>query len=168
MSILVLLPCLAYLASEIHPIFSLVLNRLNSHNLLQEYRVQATLQPINFMFTEASFFNFIFGFGPKGIEYISYQSAQKIVVDGHVVFVDWFVEYGLVGILTFILLFIYLYQLARETYLISRNRLSQVLCINLIITGLFRSDYASPRYTIIFLLILFMYKDSKRNKKLYV
>jgi hypothetical protein len=165
-SVVVLLPCLIYLFFQIQSILIPVLNRLSYQNLLQEYRIRATLQPINFMFTEASLFNFIFGFGPKGIEYISRQSTQEIIIDGHVVIADWFVEYGIVGVLVFISLFLYLYRIGKMTYNITKNRLAQVMCINLFITGLFRSDYASPRYTIIFLLILFIYKDA-RTKIIY-
>jgi hypothetical protein len=160
-NVIVLLPSIIYLIFKIQPVLSTVLNRLDFQNILKEYIVQATLQPIEFMFTEASLFNIIFGFGPRGIYYIANQSIRTIAFGGHIIFADLFVEYGIVGLSLFLLLFFYLYRIAKKTYVISGNRLAQVLCINLFVTGLFRSDYASPRYTIIFLFILFMYKDAK-------
>lgn len=152
-------------------IFLLVFERLNLSKLMSSGRIQESVLPLKYMFTEASLFNFIFGFGPKGMAYISNfifntSGTQHNLINrftSHVIFVDFFIEYGIIGLLDIILLFIYLFNLATKTYKNTKNRLSQVLCINLFITSLYTSDYASPRFTIIIILLLFLYKDSKKK-----
>jgi hypothetical protein len=167
-----LLLVMIFLLPKILPIFGAIFIRLKPELLFRSGRVQDSILSIKYMFSEAPLFNFIFGFGPKGMGYIRqfvfYPSGrlkgEMIAITSHIIFVDFFVEYGLFGLVLLILFFYYIYQLAVKTYTITKNRLSQLLCINLFITSFYTSDFASPRLFIIILLILFLFKDTKTKK----
>jgi hypothetical protein len=159
------------LSQKIQPVFIAVLERLRPDRFRIGGRTQDAILPVVYMLSEASLFNLLFGFGPKGMGYIrqflvyrlgGIQGQTMETVTTHVIFVDFFVDYGLVGLLFLILLFYFLFKLANRTYMLTRNRISQVLCANLFITSLYTADYAMPRFSIILLFILLLYKDAMR------
>jgi len=157
-------------------VFIVVFQRLNPAELLLSGRLQNSILSIRHMFFEASVFNFLFGFGPRGMSYIrnfvfytsGWRQGEMIGTTTHIIFVDFFVEHGIVGVLAIILLFCYLFALATKGYNKTGNRLGQVLCLNLIISSLYTADYASPRFTIIMILLLCLYKDGQNKKILEV
>ncbi|MDR2410250.1 MAG: hypothetical protein LBE13_19365 [Bacteroidales bacterium] len=165
---------LLFLFFLLKDIFFTVIKRLNPEALVESGRFQDTELPIKYMFTDASLFNIIFGFGPKGFGYVrrflSYTRGwarnTEISTTSHVIFVDFLVEYGVLGVILILLLFYYLYQYAKITYRFTANRLSQLLCINLLISALYTSDYASPRFSIMLIIILFLYKDAKTDENI--
>jgi hypothetical protein len=171
-SLLVISPFVIYILYKLQNIFLAIFSRLDLDSLLKSGRLQESILPIKYLFSDGSLFNILFGYGPKGLEYIcsflfytdGYQKGQMLGAESHVIFVDHLIEYGIVGLIITIGLFYYLYLLGRKTYLITNNRFSQVLCLNLLVTSLYTSDYASPRFTVIILLILFSYKDAKNKK----
>jgi hypothetical protein len=119
------------------------------------------------MFFDTSLFNKLFGFGPKGMGYIrnfvfypsGYRQGESIDITTNTVFFDFFVEHGIIGLSMIIILFFYLYKTGIITYRKTRNRLSQLLCLNLFITSFYTADFASPRFTIIIIIILCLFKD---------
>jgi len=149
-----------------------VFQRLNPQELFLSSRLQNSILSLRFMFSEASLFNILFGFGPRGFSYIrnyifrpsGWQQGEMIDVTSHVIFVDFFVDFGIVGVSMIILLFCYLFMLSTKTYNSTGNRLGQVLCLNLVITSLYTADYASPRFTVIIILLLCLYKDARDRK----
>jgi hypothetical protein len=153
---------------------NMIFQRLNPSDLLKSGRGQESLLPIKYMFNNSSIFNIMFGYGPKGFGYVrqfivydsGYWQGQQIAVTSHVIFVDFFVEYGLLGLIMIILLFWYLYKLSTQIYIITNNRICQVLCLNQIITSLYSSDYASPHFTVILIIILSIFKDAKKFKSI--
>jgi hypothetical protein len=145
----------------------IVLRRLNPDILLNSGRLQEIILPLKYMFSTAvSLYNFVFGFGPKGYIYIAsfipYRRGSLLssAVTSHVIFVDLFIEHGIIGLVVIVLLFIYLLKIATKIYKKNSNMLGLMLCIHLFITSLYTSDYASPRFIIFVMFILFLYKDS--------
>ena len=82
----------------------------------------------------------------------------------HVILVDFFVDYGLVGFFMCISLFCLLYKFAKTVYKKMNTRFLYVLLINLIINCLYTSDYASPRFTVILLIFISLYRISKKTE----
>jgi hypothetical protein len=162
-----------YMGYQLHGVFATVFSRLTPDNLLLSSRFQTIILSIKFMFSDISPFNILFGFGPKGMEYIrrsvfytsGYFQGNPIETTTHFIFIDFFVEHGIFGIILLIILFSYLLKIGKITYKITKNRLSQVLCLNLFISSLYTADYASPRFTIIMIFILCLYKDAIFSKR---
>jgi hypothetical protein len=167
--LIIMILCFISLFIIIQGVIATVLQRLNPKLLFASGRLQQSILPIKYMFNNISFFNILFGYGNKGYVYISrsifgvYENGDPIAATSHVIFVDFLIEYGIIGELFVILLFYYLYKLATKTYIITKNRLSQVLCLNLIVTSLYSSDYASARFTIMLIIILCLYKDARKQ-----
>jgi hypothetical protein len=119
--------------------------------------------PVQYMVQEASFFNLLLGFGPKGMVYlrqiIGFSQEMKEGTTS-TLYTEFFIDYGIVGILIIFVLFFYLFFLARKTYHLTKSRLSEILCINIFVTSLYTTDFANPHFTIILLFILFLYKDA--------
>jgi hypothetical protein len=164
-----------YIGYQLHGVFAAIFSRFAPDNLLMSRRFQTIILSIKFMFSDnISLFNILFGFGPKGMEYIrrsvfytsGYVQGNPIEITTHFVFIDFLVEHGIIGIASIIILFYYLLKIGKITYKKTKNRLSQVLCLNLFITSLYTSDYASPRFTVIIIFILCLYKDVMSSKRL--
>jgi hypothetical protein len=157
--------CVGY---QLRGVFSSVFNRLTPSNLFSSGRFQTIILSVKYMFSDISLFNTLFGFGPKSFEYVrrfvSYTSGylQGIPIEttAHFIFIDFLVEHGIVGMITVIVLFYYLFRIGKKAYKKTENRLSQVLCLNLFFTSLYTADFASPRFTIIIVFILCLYKDT--------
>jgi hypothetical protein len=152
-----------------------VITRLNPGNLLLSNRAQEAILPVKYMFFDAPAFNVMFGFGPKGMGYLAenivyasgWLKGQNITTSTHIVIIDFFVEHGIAGFIMIIALFSYLFLLSTRVFKKTGNRLAQILCINLFITSLYLSDFASTRFTAIIILLLCLYKDSKdENSKI--
>jgi hypothetical protein len=174
-SLIIITPVLVYISYKLQSVFLVVFSRLDLNILLQSGRLQESILPIKYLFSHGSPFNILFGYGPKGLVYIcnfifytyGYRKGEMLDAESHILFIDHLIEHGVIGLIITIILFYYLYLIGEKTYLITKNRFSQILCLNLIITSLYTSDYASPRFTIIVLLILFCYKDAKNRKIVY-
>jgi hypothetical protein len=157
---------------RLHDVFIAVFNRIRLENLLTSTRLRVIILSIKYMFSDVSIFNKLFGFGPKGMGYIrqfvfypsGYLQGEPIAVTTNSVLFDFFVEHGIVGFAVIIGLFCYLYKMGTLTYKITKNRLSQVLCLNLFTSSLYTADFASPRFTIIIIFILCLYKDAVYQK----
>ena len=149
-------------------VFVSVFQRLNPNALFTTGRLQNSILSIRYMLFEAPLFNIIFGFGPNGMGYIRnciYETTGWLIsVTTHVIFVDFFVEHGLIGVVVISLLFYNLFLLSTKVYSKTGNRLGQVLCLNLIITSLYTADFTSPRFTAIIILLLCLYKDIRNNR----
>jgi hypothetical protein len=163
-----------FLCFFLRNVFIAVLERLSPEKLIESTRFQDLELPLKYMFTEASLFNIIFGFGPKGFAYVgrflSYTRGwarnTEFSLTSHVIVIDFFVEYGILGVILLLFLFYRLYLYAKTTYRHTKNRLSQLLSVNLLISAMYTSDYASPRFSIMLMIILFLYKDSKTSKNI--
>ncbi|MDR1903174.1 MAG: hypothetical protein LBQ88_12955 [Treponema sp.] len=172
-TICLIVPIILYFIISQQNILISIFSRLNPEVLFKSVRLQEILLPIKFVFFNSSIFNQLFGYGPKGFGFISqfifykhgFLAGQNVTAETHIIFADYLIEYGLIGLILIIALFIYLYIIARKTYNITKNRLAQVLCINLFVTSLYTSDYASPRFTAIILLINILYKDCKSIRR---
>jgi len=170
---LVALFCIVFGIYLLQDIFFSVLRRLNPSELVASGRLQNSILSINYMLHEASPFNFIFGFGPRGMGYIrnfvfhtsGWLQGEMIGVTTHIIFVDFFIDHGIMGLIIIILLFYYLFMLTKKSYNRTGNRMGQVLCLNLIITSLYTADYASPRFTAVIILLLCIYKDSRNEER---
>jgi len=151
-----------------------IFRRLNPAELFLSARLQNSILSIRYMFYEASLFNILFGFGPRGLGYVrnyifyqhGWRQGEIIDITTHIIFVDFFIDFGIIGVLMIVLLFFYLFMLSTNAYRMTGNRLGQVLCLNLIITSLYTADYATPRFTAIMILLLCIFKDSKNKKEL--
>jgi hypothetical protein len=152
----------------------LIFQRIHPSVLLLSDRGQEIFLPINHMFSAASLFNILFGYGPKGIAYVNsfttYVAGWREGIPlqtptTHVLFADFLIDFGIIGFLVIIILFCYLFALSTKYYNKTKNRLGQVLCLNLVITSLYTSDYASPRFTCILILLLCLYKDAKNSSE---
>jgi hypothetical protein len=167
---IILVPCFLYIVYRVKNILLTVFARLDPNTLLASDRLQEVILPVNYMVSQTSLFNFIFGFGPKGMEYVSQflsyhnnRQGEILGAEPHFIFVSSFVEYGFLGLVISLMFFYYLFRLAQITCRKTKNRFSQILCLNLLVSSLYTSDYASPRFTVIILFILFLYKDTKEN-----
>lgn len=164
--------CGIYSIFLLRTVFISVFQRLNLNQLILSMRVQNIILALKYMFFDTSLFNTLFGLGPKGMEYMrrfvfftsGWLQGESIGATTLVIFFDFFIEYGIIGLLMVVLLFYYLYKLAKKTYKSTGNRLSQVLCLNLVISSLYTADFASPRFTGIIILILCLYKDAVADK----
>lgn len=153
---------------QLKDVFIAVFDRLDPQNLFLSTRLRVIILSIKYMFSDISLFNNLFGFGPKGMGYIrkfvfypsGYLQGGSIARTTNTVFFDFFVEHGVVGLLMIIMLFFRLYKMGIITYRKTKNRLSQLLCLNLFITSFYTADFASPRFTIIIIFILCLYKDA--------
>lgn len=148
-----------------------VIQRLNPEDLFTSGRLQDGYLPIFHMLSDVSPFTLLFGYGPKGFDYMrrfvfyirGWLTGKPISITSHIIFIDFFVEYGFIGVLLLIVLFFLLLYIAKKTYKYGGGRIVQVLVINYIISSFFTSDYASPRCTIIFVLCICMYLEQKRK-----
>ena len=148
-----------------------VIQRLNPEDLFTSGRLQDGYLPIFHMLSDVSPFTLLFGYGPKGFDYMrrfvfyirGWLTGKPISITSHIIFIDFFVEYGFIGVLLLIVLFFLLLYIAKKTYKYGGGRIGQVLVINYIISSFFTSDYASPRCTIIFVLCICMYLEQKRK-----
>jgi hypothetical protein len=161
-----------YVIYSLKDVFFAVMQRLtNINELLLSGRLQEMIIPLKYMIFDAPFYSKLFGFGPKGFDYVrgfltyhsGYRAGENIAITSHFIFIDFFIEHGIIGVLCIVLLFYYLFMLAKKVYHITRNRLAQVLWFHLFITSFYTSDYASPRFTVIMLLLLCLYKDAKNK-----
>jgi|GEM_PF-6626041 len=160
----------SFAVGSIGTIVSAVIARFKWSELIESGRLQEMIIPLNYMIFDAPLYNQIFGFGPKGMGYLStfltyttgWNAGGLIAVTSHFIFIDLFVEHGIIGLAAIVLLFYYLYLLSAKVYKITKTRLAQILWLNLLITSLYTSDYASPRFTIIILFLLCLYKDAKK------
>jgi len=161
--------CVLYLWGDI---FFIVFQRLNPADLFLSERLQNSTLSIRYMFYEAPIFNLLFGFGPRGMSYIrnftfyvsGWRQGEMIDNTTHIIFVDFLVEHGIIGMLIIGIMFYYLFKLATRVFDRTGNRLGQVLCLNLLISSFYTADYASPRFTVIILLLLCIYKDSGEKR----
>ena len=148
-----------------------VLGRLNLDDLLASSRLQEGYLPIAHMLTEASPLNLMFGYGPKGFDYMrqfvfyvtGWQTGKPIAVTSHVIFIDFFVEYGLIGLVLLVGLFYLLWYMATSVYRYGGGRIAQLLVANLFICCFYTADYASPRFTILVAIIVCLYIENKRR-----
>lgn len=148
-----------------------VLQRLNFQDLMASNRLQEGYLPILHMLNDASPFTILLGYGAKGFDYIrqfvfyktGWLTGQPIATTSHVIFIDFFVEYGLVGLGLIITLFCILWYMATSVYRCGGGRVAQLLVANLFICSLYTADYASPRFTIMLIFIICMYLDRKRR-----
>lgn len=149
-----------------------VLQRLNFQDLMASRRLQEGYLPVLHIVKDASLFTILFGYGPKGFYYMrqfvfyitGWQTGQPIAVTSHVIFIDFFVEYGLVGLVMIIGLFFLMWRMMSQVYRISGNRMGQLLVVNLLVTSLYTADYASPRFTILLIFIVCMYLDETKKR----
>lgn len=148
-----------------------VLQRLNFQDLMASNRLQEGYLPILHMLNDASPFTILLGYGPKGFDYIrqfvfyktGWLTGQPIATTSHVIFIDFFVEYGLLGLGLLVGLFGLLWYMATSVYRYGGGRIAQLLVANLLVCCLYTADYASPRFTILVAIIVCLYIENKRR-----
>lgn len=152
-------------------IFFSVLKRLDLEQLLASDRLQEGYLPIMHILSDSSPFTLLFGYGPKGFDYMrqfvfyvtGWQTGKPIAVTSHVIFIDFFVEYGLIGLFLLVGLFCLLWYMTTSIYRYGGGRGAQLLVANLLICCFYTADYASPRFTILVAIIVCLYIENKRR-----
>lgn len=106
--------------------------------------------------------NFLFGHGVKsyallGGVYTITSSGDAVHVTSNNLFVDVFWEYGLVGLASFIAFFVYIIiKSVTPKVMLREHWLSLFLVSHLIGSSIYRGDFASPRFFILVVSILFL------------
>ena len=121
--------------------------------------------------SDSSPFTLLFGYGPKGFDYMrqfvfyvtGWQTGKPIAVTSHVIFIDFFVEYGLIGLFLLVGLFCLLWYMTTSIYRYGGGRGAQLLVANLLICCFYTADYACPRFTILVAIIVCLYIENKRR-----
>jgi hypothetical protein len=112
--------------------------------------------------------NILFGFGPKSYsmlgDYYLMPNGEPVHITSNNIFSDYAWEMGLVGLLSVIFLFCIL---VFQSFKIKMNRLDWIaglLAFHLIVSSVYRADYASIRFHLIALLIVSICCLNRRNK----
>lgn len=150
-----------------------VLQRLHLKDLMASNRLQDGYLSVIHIFDDTSPFTILFGYGAKGFDYIrrsvfyvtGWLTGKPIATTSHVIFIDFFVEYGMIGVGLIIGLFCLLWHIATRVYRQGYGRVAQLLVVNLLVCCLYTSDYASPRFTIMIVFVVCMYLDGRRKER---
>lgn len=149
-------------------LFMPIIGRLDSlFDVMHHSRLYMLVFPFVWLFDYSSI-NALFGFGPGSYDflartkYLSHQGAVSGTSNN--AFVDLLFEHGVFGGLiftcVFIGVFVYLWR-KRKGHLY--NSIALLLWIHLGLTNMYRSDFASPRFWIIVLIVIGMTELAKRN-----
>ena len=166
---LVSIVLLFYLVS---PILIQVFSRMRFSSLLQSERLQQIYLPLIKQFQDMNYW----GYGPKGydfvadlIEYAAGWREGQVLGDSsttsHVLFVDFLLEYGLLGVLLLLFLFIPLFKKTFLLYRFQGCKVPHIFLVNYLISNLFVVDYASPHCLIVFSIIMYYMKLETREKR---
>jgi O-antigen ligase len=135
-----------------------IIGRLDLNTLLESERVVVISNTVHSLLG-TSFINIFFGFGPASFKYLAL--TDSIIRGRHStsnnIFIDNLYEFGVVGFLCCMSLFIYL--LLDSFYKAKDNKyyfISYLLTTHLIISSMYRGDYVSPRFWILLTLIILL------------
>ena len=154
-----------YGGGEIVSVLEAVFSRLNPDVIFKSARLQELYLPLKYQWDSGNFL----GFGLKGYVFAANQvkflfgyNAGKLVSEGsvtsHFLFVDIFIEYGIVGLLGITFFFVYLYKKTWKIYKVYGFAVPNVLVVNYFISNMFVVDYASLHSIVIISLLLFYCK----------
>ena len=127
-------------------------------------RFQGVWEPVKFILEEGSFGNLLFGFGTKAMQSfyeLNYQGFEFSTANN--LFTDILFETGLLGLGCYIALFLVLFKYSLEVS--DDNALPLYLVTNLLVSSLYRSDFASLRFSALICIIYCTYKGYRRRKQ---
>ncbi|MDU4961129.1 MAG: hypothetical protein E6X17_10785 [Sporomusaceae bacterium] len=138
-------------------IFYPILGRIDG--IAESARIQTIIYSISSLF-EYSPINILFGFGPASRKFLSMvvtlPNGEFIDATANNLFIDYLYEYGFVGFFSAAFCFIYLIRRTSHNLRINKNRFSlcaYLFTVHLSVTSLYRSEYASPRFWCLLILI---------------
>lgn len=137
-------------------------------------RAHQMIMPL-YWINESSILNFLFGHGPGSFYYLhltkdglygAFQASSSNIIT------DFIYEYGTIGILIFFTMF---FKLLRNCLQNLRNRYeigALILFSHLLISSMYRTDFSTPRFWILFIIITLLMEiggryNEKYNKNLY-
>lgn len=126
----------------------------------QTSRTQGLVFPI-FKWTEFDFISIFIGHGPASSKYLLNSNPNDALFStSNNIYVDLLYEEGLIGVFCFIILLCLFWKYSKSFF--SRSQvLFRIFLIHIVLSSLYRADYAGARYTVIFIIILaFCYLNS--------
>ena len=108
---------------------------------------------------KSGFVNLLFGHGPKS--YILLHNKFTINITSNSIYADLFWEQGLLGCFGMFIFYYFLYKGVKTSS--CYGNLFVVLFIHFMISGLYRSDFASSRYYILLLILIHLRRNSEFN-----
>lgn len=150
--------------------FSPILNRENLFDPEHSTRIYMYLMPLFWLF-DHSVISALFGYGPGAFEFISEtkivpKSGARLNVSSNNMYIDLLFEHGLIGFTMIMVaagyLFINLLKKVRRNvfYLIAFLELT-----HLIVTSLYRSDFVTPRFWGILMIVFLLTKIGELTEK---
>ena len=150
-------------------IFQAVFSRLQFSKLFESMRLQEMYIPMEYTWNNSA----VLGFGTAGCKLIGpFQQYKSGWAAGttmrlpttHFYLLDYYIDYGILGIIFYVSFILILYKCNNIIIDDTEKKKSFVLLVNYIITSMYTSDYASPRATMIILLILCLTKSNYGNQ----
>lgn len=124
-------------------------------------RFQGVWNPIEYLFANGGVLNVIFGFGIKSMEGFSnlnYRGFDFSTANN--LFTDVLFEGGLVGLCMYVGIFVLLF---RTSFSDNDNALPLYLSTGLLVSSLYRSDYASMRFVALICIIYCISEKGRKN-----
>lgn len=153
------LSCVYFFFSD--GLISNVLSRLNPEFLFQSSRLQEIYIPLFYTLKNSP----LFGFGPKGYIYVAesvdylfgWRKGEPIIngsVTSHFFLADFFIEYGIIGVLCFVFFFLSLFFISFKKYKETRYPFSLLMCIAYFVSSMYEVNYAAPGSVFMLVMIL--------------
>lgn len=104
---------------------------------------------IDIMLNHSSLYNFLFGYGPNTYQFLDYSFLRKdyyhnFTVTSNNLYIDYFFEYGVLGIFIIIVFFYYLgFLIFNSNVSIYQKKFLIFLFCSLLVSNMYRGDYAS-------------------------
>lgn len=136
--------------------FGYVFDRIN--NLSEDGRFQSINSFLE-VFFESNFINILFGYGVANFKVVSQYTDYNFLFTSNNLFVDVFVEMGIVGLCLMLALFVLLFsKVHKSTINCYQKFLAYALYFDLLVTSMIRADYSTSRFFIIIALIFLFSK----------
>lgn len=137
--------------------------RLSS--FFEDTRFKTTVDILDIFF-QSNLVAILFGFGPSNYKFVSKYSKFSYFETSNNTYIDILVEFGMIGLLLFLAMFLYLFLYIRKSHIdIFSKFICYALFFNLLIGGIVRADYASSRF---FMLIAIIYLIIGFRKKFFI
>jgi O-antigen ligase len=130
-------------------------------------RLYQTVMPLFWLF-DYSFINALFGFGPGSYEFLHMTKflhyEVPISTTSNNMWIDLLFEYGIIGFTAFVFTYLYtMYRLFKRRNEHQYFLFSVILWAHLGITSIYRSDFASPRFWAIVMIVWIVYELGNRS-----
>jgi hypothetical protein len=132
-------------------------------------RLYMTVMPFIWLF-DYSFINAIFGFGPGAYDFLSLTKflhhRGPVSTTSNNIYIDFLFEHGIFGAIFYLSVFLYIfYQYYKKRNVHSYYLYSLILLFHLAVTSMYRSDFVSPRFWVIILIITIFTELARRDLK---